>query len=249
MSNEQNQNRYCGECGVQVSPMYSFCPLCQGKLVDLPSVRPYSLVPKEEPTHQIFTSSPRLNLLPTTKRIALIGSILLGLAIPGTISLVSDLLTTGDLTWSPIVVLSLAYLGLVIASGISVGNRGVFLGPLLLVITGGFLVFLNRLIGPPDWAQPIALPILILFSGLFALGTLVGRALRLELFPILGLGCFLLSVFFLGTDLILVLGLDHLDSMLWSWIVLGVLGPLGTMFFLIQWYVSRREGVKKFFYW
>jgi hypothetical protein len=249
MTNQPNENRYCTTCGVQVSPHYSLCPLCKGKLVEYPTVKPYALAPKDEPTKQIFASPPNTNPIPAKKRITLIGSIFLGLAIPATISLVSDLVTNGFLTWSPLVLVSLAYLGLSIASGIAMSPRADLVGILLVLITGGFFLLLNRLIGPPPWAQPIAIPILILFSGLLTLGVLVARALRLELFPILGLGCFLASIFFLGTDLILVLGIDSLDQMLWSWIVLGVLGPLGTMFFLIQWYISRREGVRTFFYW
>jgi len=249
MQDPREHNRYCSRCGVEVSPQYSLCPLCNSKLLNQSPVKPYELTPREENPHQAFVEHSQLISLPFKKRVTLVGSILLGLAIPSTISLVLDILTNGSLTWSLFVVVTLGYLGFSIACFISLGNKGFFAGVVFVFISSGFFHLLNSLIGNIPWAQTIAIPILLLLSGLIGLGVLLVRALKLELFPILGIFCFLSSVFLLGTDLILVLGIEFIEKMFWSWIVLGVLGPLGTMFFLIQWYASRREGVKKFFYW
>ncbi len=204
---------YCVNCGVELAPSETACPLC-GVVVNNPLQpapakveRPYPL--EEDP----------VNVRTNRRFIAAILSILL--ALPVALCLAIEFTFSARLNWSLYVAGSLAMIWLWIVPPFLL-RKATFL-PCAVIDAGGILAFLRlieALQSSRGWFWPLAFPIVVLVAGLVIIVVSLTLRRLLRGFQIPSALLTIVGLQAVGIELIINLSLDHRLHLAWSWFVL-----------------------------
>ena len=230
---------YCGECGVELDNGVTACPLCS---YTVPTIECKEEVEPRYPGLRAPLAAPsgmRRRATWLGFSFCILASFLIVLA--------SDLVRTGEITWSRYALCALGVVWLQ-ASWILLLFRHRWLVYLLsFASTVGFLALIDACHEGLFWFLRLGLPITAMVFCSVGLLHLLGRVTRLR-------GAMLLGIFFLVT-IVFCFGLELLVSgflggvdLGWSYIVLAICGPLAVFLFYYHVKLSPQIDLKRLFH-
>lgn len=234
---------YCSRCGVEVESNKQTCPLCNTPIQPLDEEKPeYKSkypddVPKDEQTKPRPKKKKRLLVFEITSVV---------LAIPLIISLTTNLIVSGTVTWSLYPVASLLLVWFMMATPL------LFPKKIAVIATGEFVPMLIYFLvidlidnGKIDWYVRVALPIIGAIgvaSFIIAFGTLKSKnkGLNIPAFALFGA-----SIICLIVDVCITSYLNGTPGLVWSLYVLVPAVLIGAFLLYLHFRVTRNKDLKR----
>lgn len=226
---------YCVNCGVELNESEIKCPLC-----GTPVINPNQALGQDP--HYVYPS----RMDEPGKKMEQRWTILLlsiTLALPSSVCLICDFITSHSFGWSLYVLGALCTLWVMIVPPYMLKRHRLLWSIALDTIAIGiFLFWINRMATPDkNWFVPLALPILALAGVLFFCLALLFQKVALTKLYRLAI-CFLA----LGMGLVMLeMLLDHYHhqqlTLTWSWMVLVPCAMLAVLYVVIE----RKIGLKQ----
>ena len=152
---------YCVNCGVELAPSEPVCPLCHTEVQN-------PRQPFDRKAPQPFPA--RLDLFrPQSDRGFIAAILTLVLLLPAAICLACDVAYTSSAGWSMLVIGAVAMLWVFIVPALFIRRHPILFGLILdTAALLGYLFVVERFAARGLWFQHLALPIVVMVAGLFA---------------------------------------------------------------------------------
>lgn len=232
---------YCSQCGVEVDNGVTSCPLCA---FPVPVLRDSYLESSRYPTRGEMLDD---RLPPGARRWGFWKALTFALVLCLTITVASDLLRNGGITWSMLTLIIFVQIWAAVSWGLLLIKHP---GWMLLgwaLMSAGFLALYDLLYPPFYWYLTLGLPVLgmawLFSSSLVWLWRWRGfRGFGFLAWMLMGI-----VICSLGLDL-LIKGHQGLEGLGWSLMVLATGMPLVGFCFYIHYRVARRVDLRKIFH-
>ncbi len=203
---------YCVNCGVELAPSEPVCPLCHTEVQN-------PRQPFDRKAPQPFPA--RLDLFrPQSDRGLTAAIVTLVLLLPAAICLACDVAYTSSAGWSMLVIGATAMLWVFIVPALFIRRHPILFGMILdTAALLGYLFVVEHFAARGAWFLHLALPIVVLSAGVFALDYLLVAKLIRGRFRQGAAVLFTTPLMPLGIEIILDLYLQHTVTLQWSYFV------------------------------
>lgn len=234
----------CKQCGVQVEPEYTQCPLCGsgidangGRTDSRPQAEPGSIqdidnreLDENHAAIEAHDAKVRLLFHEVVGFVALAGAVVV---------FATDFAYGMDIGWSRIPLISIGYVWLTIFMIPRLKRKPYLLVVAEILLLGAYLYGLNSFTGGPGWYWGIAFPIVASCGILLLLSVLVIRIFKLSVMGGLAVGLVAAGLFTLCIDGLLKLYFQQQLGFSWSIVTAASVIPL------IAFLVSFEKRLKK----
>ncbi len=235
---------YCPRCGVEVDPSVASCPLCATPIPDLglgPGEPAWPSPYPDDPTKTFLTSKQRKfrAILATTGVFAVAA-----LAVT-----VTDVTTTGALTWSRYPLASLGTSLVLLVSLLLWHRRPWSWATLWFLALSSYLAALDLGIdGKPHWFLPLGLPLVSATFGLIVAGVVLVRRNRHQGYNVFSQVFALVAAELLAIDGLVTGWLSGHWGWGWSQVAALVLVPLSLLFAVLHFALRRPPDLRRTFH-
>jgi hypothetical protein len=232
---------YCPDCGVELAPEASSCPLC-GRPVDRKAGHGahFNVVELLDPEDHDRLSSAEQRRVGWEVRSV---SAFIAAAAVSAINLVES----GGLSWSLYPLASILYLWVLSSAVVGLGKRPVWAGLVVALATPAFLLALDAVDGTLGWSLHIALPIAAvteLAAG--AVGLAAWKAARKGI-NLIAFGLFGVVAVCVGIEISLGFALWGRLAFRWSAIVAFSLIPVAAFLLYLQYRLGKGTSLRRIF--
>jgi len=234
---------YCPHCGVEVDSDTQTCPLCK---TPLPSIdtKPIGFGEYPDREHKLHYQRRRFT---NRERFSALHFILFILLIPFTVTLSTDLLLHGEITWSIFPIVSLLGAFAICACSLFVRNVWKLLSSYLLIALIIALLF-HMITGTLGSFLRWSLPITLVATAITVAAIIYGAKAKSRGFNIAGVSLWAVALFCLVLDAIIAINRGTSQKIHgWSVITGSALFPLGALFFYVHYRFGGRISFKRFF--
>ncbi len=231
---------YCVNCGVELADYIKKCPLCKTEVLN-PNV-PYN-IEAETPYPKISTNDRK-----SVSKKSVLSLIAILFMLPTIITLLIDISTTGDVTWSGFVISSILMVYTFISVSMISKEINIAIAELLdITAVILFLMYVNYYTGG-NWFITFALPLIGIITLFMLFITVIVRFTRISPLSVISLVLIFSGVITMVLEILIDSNFLDNISLSWSMYPFTSLAIIGMALFYIDKNISlKRKLSKKFF--